>query len=115
MIQSPGKYKTSCLFFFFFFNLLKNIHNRRYTFCGTLDYLPPEMISNEPHGQAVDMWALGVLCYELLVGIPPFGDTEEYTQAYMRIRTLDVHYPEHVSPLAKDFMSHVRILQLLFI
>jgi serine/threonine protein kinase len=73
------------------------------------------MISNEPHGQAVDMWALGVLCYELLVGMPPFGDTEEYTQAYMRIRTLDVHYPEHVSPLAKDFMSRVRKLPLLFV
>ncbi|KAH8832566.1 kinase-like domain-containing protein [Flagelloscypha sp. PMI_526] len=35
--------------------------NRRRTFCGTLDYLPPEMVEQRPHSRYIDHWALGVL------------------------------------------------------
>lgn len=42
--------------------------------CGTLDYLPPEMIEDKEHTEKVDLWALGVLTYEFLVGKPPFED-----------------------------------------
>jgi aurora kinase, other len=45
---------------------------RRTTLCGTLDYLAPESVCGRPHGCGVDVWALGVLLYELLVGRPPF-------------------------------------------
>jgi serine/threonine protein kinase len=48
--------------------------NRRKTMCGTLDYLPPEMIEGKEHSEKVDYWALGVLTYEFLVGKPPFED-----------------------------------------
>ena len=41
---------------------------RRQTLCGTLDYLPPEMIEKKIHDEKVDNWSIGVLCYELLVG-----------------------------------------------
>eukprot|EP00927_Polykrikos_kofoidii_P011926 TRINITY_DN15102_c0_g1_i1.p1 TRINITY_DN15102_c0_g1~~TRINITY_DN15102_c0_g1_i1.p1 ORF type:complete len:646 (+),score=112.75 TRINITY_DN15102_c0_g1_i1:37-1938(+) len=44
----------------------------RNTFCGTLDYVAPEMLQGEPHGLAVDLWALGVLLYEMLLGRAPF-------------------------------------------
>lgn len=50
--------------------------NRRTTLCGTLDYLPPEMVEGREHGAKVDLWALGVLAYEFLVGKPPFEDFE---------------------------------------
>jgi serine/threonine protein kinase len=46
--------------------------DRRQTLCGTLDYLPPEMIEGKEHNAKVDLWALGVLTYEFLVGSPPF-------------------------------------------
>ena len=42
---------------------------------GTPDYLSPELIKGQPHGPAVDYWALGVIMFELLVGIPPFNSS----------------------------------------
>jgi hypothetical protein len=38
------------------------------------DYLPPEMVEGREHTDKVDLWALGVLTYEFLVGVPPFED-----------------------------------------
>ncbi|KAI3926267.1 hypothetical protein MKW98_028403 [Papaver atlanticum] len=46
--------------------------NRKRTMCGTLDYLPPEMVGSVEHDASVDIWSLGVLCYEFLYGMPPF-------------------------------------------
>ena len=46
----------------------KKQKQKRLTICGTLDYLPPEMIESKSHDFSVDIWALGILCYELLVG-----------------------------------------------
>ncbi|KAG8958491.1 spindle assembly checkpoint kinase [Tulasnella sp. 419] len=51
--------------------------SRRKTFCGTLDYLPPEMVEGRHHNEKVDHWALGVLAYEFLCGCPPFEEKEE--------------------------------------
>lgn len=47
-------------------------HSRRRTLCGTLDYLPPEMVEGREHDEHVDSWSLGVLTYEFLTGGPPF-------------------------------------------
>jgi len=49
----------------------------RNTFCGTLDYLSPEMLTNEPHGAAVDLWALGVLLFEMLLAHSPFAASSQ--------------------------------------
>jgi serine/threonine protein kinase len=49
-------------------------NNTRKTFCGTLDYLPPEMIQNEEYDKSVDLWAIGVLTYEFVTGKAPFED-----------------------------------------
>ncbi|XP_044855910.1 aurora kinase C-like [Mauremys mutica] len=57
---------------------------RRRTMCGTLDYLPPEMIEGKTHDEKVDLWCIGVLCYELLVGQPPF-ESSTHTETYRRI------------------------------
>lgn len=85
-------------------------NTRRTTLCGTLDYLPPEMIEGREHEHWVDVWSLGVLLYEFLVGAPPFEDASGgYKATYRRIAKVDLHVPEHVSADAKDLIQ--RLLQ----
>lgn len=63
---------------------MTNVLPRRSTLCGTLDYLPPEMIEGKTHDEKVDLWSLGVLCYEFLVGKPPF-EAKTHEETYRRI------------------------------
>jgi serine/threonine protein kinase len=56
---------------------------RRETLCGTLDYLPPEMVKGDTHDKNVDIWSLGILWYELLWGFPPF-ETDTHNETYER-------------------------------
>lgn len=77
--------------------------NRRQTLCGTLDYLPPEMVEGREHNQQVDLWSLGVLCYEFLVGVPPFEEAG-HQHTYRRIAKVDLRIPDFVSPEAKDLI-----------
>lgn len=78
--------------------------SRRTTLCGTLDYLPPEMIEGNFHNENVDLWSLGVLCYELLVGQPPF-ETASNSETYTRITKVDIRYPSYLSEGSKDLIS----------
>jgi serine/threonine protein kinase len=78
--------------------------SRRTTVCGTLDYLPPEMIEDRAHDEKVDLWSLGVLCYEFLVGKPPF-QTASHDGTYKKIKSVDYMFPPDLSPYACDFIS----------
>lgn len=79
---------------------------RRDTLCGTLDYLPPEMVSGKPHDHTADIWSLGVLCFELICGKPPF-EAETYEDTYYRIQRALFTFPPFVSNLAKDLINKV--------
>jgi aurora kinase, other len=80
--------------------------SRRKTLCGTLDYLPPEMLESKEHDHSVDIWALGVLAYEFIVGSPPF-EAEGNSATYRRILKVDLQFPPHVSKEARDFISRL--------
>ena len=82
--------------------------NRRQTLCGTLDYLPPEMIEGKEHNEKVDLWSLGVLCYEFLVGVPPFEE-QGHQHTYRRIATVDLRIPSNVSSEAKDLITRLLV------
>jgi len=77
---------------------------RRHTMCGTLDYLPPEMVSREAHDPTVDIWALGVLMYEFLTGMPPF-EAQGQDATFRRIKKVDLSFPFFVSAEAKDLIT----------
>jgi len=78
--------------------------HKRSTFCGTLDYLAPEMLG-ESYDHRVDIWSLGVLMFELLVGKAPF-DAPETEQTQQRIRSDEVVFPEDgtVSAEARELL-----------
>ncbi|MEQ2206466.1 hypothetical protein XENOCAPTIV_029649 [Xenoophorus captivus] len=80
--------------------------SRRSTLCGTLDYLPPEMIEGKTHDEKVDLWSLGVLCYEFLVGKPPF-EAKTHDETYRRISRVEYSYPPiaAISAGAKDLVA----------
>ncbi|KAI9675379.1 MAG: spindle assembly checkpoint kinase [Caeruleum heppii] len=87
-------------------------NNRRNTMCGTLDYLPPEMIKpgsqDNFYSGSVDLWSLGVLTYEFLVGEAPFEDTPVMTQR--RIARGDMTVPPFVSVEARDLIKRLLVL-----
>ena len=78
--------------------------SRRNTLCGTLDYLPPEMVEGREHDEQVDTWALGVLLYEFLVGMPPF-ETESHSATYRRIQRVDIRWPRGMPDDARDLIG----------
>ncbi|KAI0464582.1 hypothetical protein LJB42_002200 [Komagataella kurtzmanii] len=88
----------------FGWSVYSNQSMKRTTMCGTLDYLPPEMVEAREHNYKVDVWALGILMYEFLVGKPPFEE-EFKSSTYKRIAQVDLQVPSHVSPEAKDLIQ----------
>lgn len=84
--------------------------SRRNTLCGTLDYLPPEMVEGRDHDEKVDIWSLGVLLYEFLYGSPPF-EAEGHTATYRRISRVDLNFPAQprVSEGAQDLIRRLLV------
>ncbi|KAF9510937.1 hypothetical protein BS47DRAFT_1471805 [Hydnum rufescens UP504] len=90
--------------------------DRRKTYCGTLDYIPCEMIEKKGYSSKVDNWALGVLMYEFLSGCAPFArpsdpDEESRKRTQMRVVNVEYSFPAHFSREAKDLIRKASLLQ----
>ncbi|CAH8541778.1 unnamed protein product [Dicrocoelium dendriticum] len=68
------------------------------TFCGTIEYMAPEIIKCEGHGKAVDWWSLGTLLFDMLSGGPPFSQEESREATTHKILTAAVKFPPSFSP-----------------
>jgi serum/glucocorticoid-regulated kinase 2 len=74
------------------------------SFCGTPEYLAPEVIENRGHGKAVDWWSLGAIIYEMLTGLPPFY-SKDRDKLFKNIRSGLIRYPPYLSKEAINLLQ----------
>lgn len=87
----------------------KEDDDTRKTYCGTPEYLAPEMVKKQPHDYSIDIWSLGVLLFEFLAGYAPFTGAS-HTELFTNIKRLKINWPVDFPPLAKNLVT--RILKL---
>merc|ERR1712130_30609 len=87
------------------FGLAKDVSpdEKTNTFCGTPEYLAPEIVTGSGHDKAVDWWSLGILLYELTVGIPPFY-SQNVNEMYKKIQHGILRFPPFLSDSCKKII-----------
>lgn len=91
------------------FGLCKKLSppSRTYSYCGTVEYMAPEIVKGTGHGHDVDWWALGVVAIELLTQEPPFGvqvKSEDVEVIKKNITNRRPTMPKHISKNMNNFL-----------
>lgn len=82
---------------------VKEVQKGAQTFCGSVKYLAPEMLKKAGHGQSLDWYLLGVLLYEMLVGITPYFSNNK-DELFDNIINGKLKLPRGLSPEAKSII-----------
>ncbi|XP_017584114.1 PREDICTED: ribosomal protein S6 kinase beta-2-like, partial [Corvus brachyrhynchos] len=101
MLNSQGHIKLTD------FGLCKeSIHDGAvtHTFCGTIEYMAPEILVRSGHNRAVDWWSLGALMYDMLTGSPPFT-AENRKKTIDKILKGKLVLPPYLTPDARDLLK----------
>lgn len=91
------------------FGLSKTNFDRKtlsHSFCGSPEYMSPEMLEELGHGFSMDIYSLGALLYEFLTGLPPHY-SEDREELFYRICNENLTFPDYLSEEAIDFLSKI--------
>ncbi len=78
------------------------------TFCGTAEYIAPELLYNRPYGAAVDWWSFGIILYEMVNGTTPYFNKNRKLM-YQSIAKKDPSYPAFFSPELSEVIAGLLI------
>ena len=81
----------------------------RTTFCGTPDYMAPEMQNSAEYSYGVDVWSLGILQYELLHGKPPFQEQNELEKLKNIRNIVDLQFDKQLTTEVKDLIKNLLV------
>jgi len=89
-------------------NEMDQAANNLKSFCGTAEYLAPEMITRSGHDEGLDMWMMGILLYEMVTGRTPYGShTGNQAETEGRILKQSISFPAGMSADAQDLIMQL--------